>query len=395
MGMSSSISASRDKRMKMLLVLLVVLGLGVAAMLDPFHLREKRQAEVEASDPALRELVPVDKDDITALEIKPADGEAFKLTKENEQWFLVQGDKKFRAAKERVNPLLADLPHLRSEGLATTSAEKYKDLEVDDGAAILLSVFAGGDTPKVKLSVGKSGPAYTTSFVRVDGGKEVYRAAKNIKTAVGLDFTSFRNKKPWDFETSAVTALSLAAPPAKEDKAASPPDATKEDEKKAAAPASAPVMGAEQSFKLAEGKWVSADGKAAGQNAIKEFLKALSECEVNQFIDAPDAAKTALAAAKPCISVEAGGRKYWLKIGALENGQYFVEDQEGLVYQLGEYNLRFFLEVDLPALSVDYTKEEATDGEAKAGDGNAVASGADEKEPAEGKQDKAKGETDE
>lgn len=389
--MSGSMSESRRKRLVALVALMLVLGLGVVAVTDPFGLRARREAEVAKNDPALRELVPLDKDAITAFEIKPATGDAFKLTRDGEQWFVEQGGKKYRAAKERVNPLLEDVPHLRSEALATDKEEKYKELEVDEGSAIVLSVYDGGDQPKLKLSVGKSGPSYTSAFVRLDGGKEVYRAAKNIKTAVGLDFTSFRNKKPWDFEAGSVTAVEIARPPAKEDKKPEAGSAKPKTDEKAAAPL-APAIGALERFTLKDGLWKQADGRNAGQNAIKELLKALSECEVNQFVDAPDNAKTALAAATPCVKVEAGGRIYFLKLGAEENNQYYVEDQDGAVYQVSQYNLRFFFDLDYPTLKIDDSpKDEAGKDSAPNGD----AASKEDKEPAEGKQAGQKSETDE
>lgn len=384
--MTGSMSQSRRKRLLGLLGVLVVMGVALAAVTDPLGLRAKREAEQAGKDPALRELVALDRDAITAFEIKPATSDAFKLTKEGELWFVEQGGKKYRAAKERVNPLLDDLPRLRSEGLATDKAEKYKDLEVDDGGAIQLSIFAGGNEPKVKLSVGKSGPGYTSAFLRVDGGKEVYRAAKNIKTAVGLDFNSFRNKKPWDFELGSATAVEIAAPPVKDE----PKAAT---DKKEDAPAAAPVVGALKRFEFKDGLWKGPDGKNAGQNALKEFLKAMSECEVNQFVDAPDNQKTALAAAQPCIRVEAGGRIYTLKLGAEDASQYYVEDQDGAVYQVSQYNLRYFLELDYPGLSLDDSAE--ADAAGGADGGAAQTEAGSEHEPAEGAQGDKKSEADE
>jgi len=382
--------------MRILLALFVVLGLAVVFLLDPFGLRQAEQKEAQESDPTLRELVSLGKDEISGFEIKGVEGDAFRVMKVGEQWFVHQGDKKYRAHMERVNKLLEDLPHLRSEALVTDKPDKYKDLEVDDGAAIRLAVFAGGDTPKLTLLVGKSGPGYNSAFVRLEGGKEVYRAGKNIKTAVGFPFGDWRNKNPWETNLATVTEVSIAAPPAKEEKPA--PAAGSEEKKEEAAAAVPASVGAVASFKKGPEYWQTAAGSNAGQNAIKEFLKSLSELSINQFVDEPDPAKTGLAGAQPAITLVTPQGTLSLSIGAKDNSQYYVQDQDGIVYQISEYNLRFYTDLEMSNLSLDDTPKEraAEDEDAKdeAGKDEAAAP-KEEKEPAEGKQEDKKSETDE
>jgi hypothetical protein len=382
--------------MRILLALFVVLGLAAVLLLDPFGLRKAGEQEAQKSDPALRELVSLGKDEISGFEIKGVEGDAFRVMKVGEQWFVHQGDKKYRAHMERVNKLLEDLPHLRSEALVTDKPDKYKDLEVDDGAAIRLAVYAGGDTPKLTLSVGKSGPGYNSAFVRLDGGKEVYRANKNIKTDVGFPFGDWRNKNPWETNLATVTEVSIAAPPAKEQK--SEPAAAGEEQKDETAPVLPASLGAVSSFRKGPEYWQTASGSNAGQNAIKEFLKSLSELSINQFVDEPDPAKTGLANAQPAITVVTPEGTLSLSIGAKDNSQYYVKDQDGIVYQISEYNLRFYTDLDMSNLSLDDTPKEAAADEKDASDTagkDEAAAPQEEKEPAEGKQEDKKSETDE
>ena len=345
--MEGSVSKKRkDSSLPKLFGVLVVLLLIAFAVVDPLHLLHPTPEKLAEKDPERRVLIDAKKDDITAFEIKPLDGDAFRIEKEKDHWFVTVNGKRSKADMERVDKMLEELPELRSESLVTENDKLYNDMEVSEGKAIVLKVYKGDVKPLVTLYVGKAAPGYQNSFVRVDAGKEVWSAAHNVKSLVAYTPQDYRTKKPWALKSDAATKLTLTkfVAPAEDPKTKTMP---------------APAPGPQLTFELKDGLWKQAGSGSNGtQNAIKEFIKSYADLQENEYVDKPDPAITKLAGRQPAISVEGPEGKFTLTIGGRDESYWYVSDQDGVTYKISDYLLNFYKELDWNKLTFDDAPQE-------------------------------------
>ncbi|MDQ3023086.1 MAG: DUF4340 domain-containing protein [bacterium] len=344
----------RRSNMPLLLGALLLLVLAALLVADPFHWLRPTDEKIAEKDPERRVLVDMKADELTALEIRQPDQDRpFRLEKDKDRWYVVVDGKRTKADSERIDKIIEELPGLRADSIATSDQTSYDDMEVSDGKAIMLKVYKGGTTPAASLHVGKAAPGFQTSFVRLDGGKEVWRAGKNVKSLFGYTAEDYRTKKPWAFKTEAATKVSLQKF-----------IAAAEDEKTRTTPpplADAPRM----TFELAEGLW-KRNGANANQNAIKEFLNSLKDLQINEYVPESGLASAKLDNRQPSVEVESPEGTFSIALGGKDSTYFYVKDQDGNVYKASEYNLNFYREIDWDKLSFDDTPKQEPKEEANA-----------------------------
>jgi hypothetical protein len=340
--MEGSVSKKKKKSSLPLLAgLLIVLGLIAFAVADPLHLLRPSDAQQAAQDPTRRVLIDAKAEELTAFEIKPVDADAFRLHKEKDGWYVTVDGKRSRADMERVDQLLKELPGLRSDSLVTENDKLYTDMEVGEGQGVELKVYKTGDQKVATLLVGKAAPGYQNSFVRLDGGKEVWSAATNVKSLVAFSGQDYRTKKPWSFKPETATKLTIQKFVA----------ATEDEKTKNTLP---PAPGPKLTFELKDGLWKRAgSGSNANQNAIKEFLKSFAELQMSEYLEPADPAVTKLAGREPAITVESPEGKLTLTLGARDPSYWYVSDQDGVVYKISDHTLNFYKELDWEKLTFD------------------------------------------
>lgn len=357
--------AETKKKTNRLLVLgLVLAALAVAIFFaaDPFGLFKPSEEERQASLGLSKVLTDFTAMTITAFEIKPPGAEAFRVFKEpgSDQWFVQLKDKKYRADRQRVDKLLEQVPGLKAEGAATSSKDAYAQYEVDDSLGIGLKVFTGGETPALSLIVGKADPSYQGCFLRLENDEAVYRASQNIKSLVGFSGSDFRSRNPWKFEPATATEITIRPP------------------------AGGPAVTLTKS-----GEYWQAGGKNANQNLIQETLKKLSELTANAYVDDVDPKLTQFKP-EPAITVKTNTAEYKLTLGAAESSQLYAQDQDGWVFRVAEYALKFYTDLAPDQLLLDDTAQDKAGTEAGgaappgAAPGNAASPGATPVPPATG-----------
>jgi hypothetical protein len=332
--------AEKKKKPNQLATLGIILGVLVVLVFflaNPFGLFKPSEEEREKKEGLSKLLCDFVKPNVTGFEIKPAGGEAFKLTKDSKvnKWFVQIKDKKYCADMQRIDKLLEEVPGLKSEGAATKSKDKYPTFEVDDAKGIGLKVFTDAPAPAVSLIIGKADTSYKGCFLLVENDPAVYRANANLKSLVGFEPKDYRTRNPWKFEPATATEITIAPP------------------KGGAAPLTFTKIGE---------LWQTG-GKNGNQNLIKETIKKLSDATINDFLDAPDPATTQLAGKSPAIIVKAGVNTYKLILGASDANTAYAQDQDGWVYKTSSYSMKFYTDLAFDQLTFDDSKQD----EAKAG----------------------------
>lgn len=318
------------------LAILVVLVIVALLLTDPFGWLAPSGDVVDENRPESITLCDAAKDAITAFEINKPDQAMFRLEQEAGTWYAVREGKRYRANIDRVDKLLELAPGLQSNGLASDKAEKHTTFEVGDDQAIGFKVYTGNASPAAHMLIGKATQNYDGAFVRLDGQDAVYRAAGNIKALVGFAFRDFRTKKPWQFEPTTVQSISVRGLEGEGEKAAFNYDEP------------------QLTFKRENGLWQH-DGANANQNLLTELVDKLSKLRVTDFVDEPVDEETGLAGLEPHVVVTGPEGTLSMTVGKGEEARYFVADQDGIVYQLSEYSLKPYLELEFNQLTFDDT----------------------------------------
>lgn len=329
-------ASNSAKRIGGPLAVLVVLVIVALLLTDPFGWLAPSGDIVDESKPESITLCDTAKDAITAFEIDKPDQEPFRLEREAGIWYAAREGKRYRANMERVDKLLELAPGLQSNGLASDKAEKHATFEVGDDQAIAFKVYTGNASPAAHMLIGKATQNYDGAFVRLDGMDAVYRSAGNIKALVGFAFRDFRTKEPWQFEPTTVQSISVRGLEGKGEKAAFNYD------------------GPELTFKREAGLWQH-DGTNANQNLLTDLVDKLSKLRVTDFVDDPLDEQTGLAGLEPHVVVTGPEGTLSMTVGKGEEARYFVADQGDTVYQLSEYSLKPYLELEFNQLTFDDT----------------------------------------
>lgn len=355
----------RKNVMLKLLAVLVVLGAVALLFANPFDRPQPDDTGAIVRSPGGGDstsgllLVDAGRDSVSAIEITAAGQDSFSLNREGDAWLAVQGDKRYKADSERIERLLEDLPGLRAESLVSERGESFHDLGVHEDNAIRVAVYSGGDTPVADLLVGNSAPGQSGTFVRRADGVEVYKSTANIRALVGFSYRDYRTKQPWNFDPQLVDKLTVR-----------------------------PVAGKPQTYSKQDGVWKTASGANANQNLITTLLNDWSSAKVSDFADDITPGETAYDAAvegadaagtggtdaqgkelppqfklglEPNLVAEGAQGRFSLTLGVKEAGLYYLADQDGLAYRMGEYDLRFFRELKYDELEIAGTESTTTD----------------------------------
>lgn len=192
--------------MKRLATLLVVLiALTVIAIIVERPRIEERKLISEGKSPSKKLFPGFKKDETTKIEI--SDGVTTKtLSKDGDNWMVsTDGEHSFKADKTKVDELLSNVTEdLSDENIASSSSDKFKQFEVEEGTGTSVSIFAEGDKPTAKFFVGKQGPTFGTTFVRKDGENNTYSIQRQLSEIYGKDLNGWRDKHLWNFDPTLV-----------------------------------------------------------------------------------------------------------------------------------------------------------------------------------------------
>ena len=160
------------------------------------------------------ELIQVDTSAITSITIKPKGEEAeISLTRESDKWIVSNGVLNETATNTSVNGLLSNLILIKTNRIASKTADKWTDFEVDESNGIRVKVLDGKKVVE-DFIVGRFNfnqqSRSATSFVRLANGDEVYAVDGFLSMTFGQNFDSFRDKTLVEIPGAAeITELSL------------------------------------------------------------------------------------------------------------------------------------------------------------------------------------------
>ncbi len=191
-----------EKTLKMLLgVLVVALALwGVVTLVSRWS---------EAGSTGAPELAGIflraDADSVTSVRISgPGDTLTLARAGQTGAKWTVNG---LATDSETVARFFATLQDTRIGDLVSTNPANQASMGLSRDSAWTLSLEAGGKTRTIL--VGKTGPSYSTAYVRLPGKNQVYLARGNLRPNVTRELNDWRNKRIVEVDTAAVHRLEV------------------------------------------------------------------------------------------------------------------------------------------------------------------------------------------
>ncbi|MFA4872877.1 MAG: DUF4340 domain-containing protein [Patescibacteria group bacterium] len=185
-----------SKKVLLILALIVVV---LAAIIGGVRWRKGRGEKSGNANNMSKALQNMDPSQVGEIEIKK-DESVIALARQDGAW-RVDGK---RADAELVQKALDTLRTSAYEGPISRNPENFERLGVgDEGLLISLRV----EDTRIAFRVGKSGPTYSSSYVKIEGKDEVYLANANLSLVFPLLIDSWRNKTIVNIDPAALDTI--------------------------------------------------------------------------------------------------------------------------------------------------------------------------------------------
>jgi|AntRauTorcE11898_2_1112593.scaffolds.fasta_scaffold03100_4 hypothetical protein len=178
--------------------------------------------EMGSKDRSFRsKLTDFESSKVAEIVYKAKDTTPVRLQHKSGGWIASQGEKSYDADSARVFSMLEQINRLKTKSVAATNREKWSDYEVTDSLATKVDVTGKDDKKLASLYVGKFSykqanaqaggqPQVTmTTYVRLDGDKEVYAVDGFLKMAFPSAVDEWRDKTIMDVEKQRIASVAL------------------------------------------------------------------------------------------------------------------------------------------------------------------------------------------
>ncbi len=186
-------------------------------------------------------------------------GEELVLTKEDQRWIASNGQWSNALPATRIDRLLADLQEVKALGISSQRAIDQDDFKVSKGRGSEVRIFQH-DQPNIHFFTGTTivGDSLLrkAGFLRNQGANIIYEVDTQLVQQLELPFSAYRNNALARFEAHTVAALQYF----KRDSL---------------------------SFELAyvDSLWLDSQGNLFTEQAIRDWLKEISQIDGGQFSD--------------------------------------------------------------------------------------------------------------
>ncbi|MCZ6678703.1 MAG: DUF4340 domain-containing protein, partial [Candidatus Poribacteria bacterium] len=285
----------KTKQLLVLVSILVVLGLLVLILENPFG-KSEREKKIEGAKPMFPSF---QKEQVSKIEIT-ATGQTTTLVKQNDQW-LVASMEDYPADGEAVEELLDRVAEFKTTQLASTNPEKQSRFQVD-ASGVEARLMDSGDNTLAHLFVGKTTPDVFNSYIRAANSDNVYVAKGYLKSVFDRGYRTWKDRTIFDFNKGDVTQLAIKS----------------EDE--------------ELELRIdAESKWqmLKPIASAAKGADVESLLDTFSALETDDFAEAKELAEYELDAPKSSISATLNDDSMrTLLIGKEEGSRRYVKRED-------------------------------------------------------------------
>ncbi|MBD3316280.1 MAG: DUF4340 domain-containing protein, partial [Chitinivibrionales bacterium] len=115
----------------------------------------------------------------------------------------------YPADSAAVATALEKMSNLSKDDLVSTNPEKQELFEVDSANGVLVKVWDAQDKPLGSFRIGKSGPDWSSNYVRKIGSDKVYTVGGSIKYSFFSDEQRWRDKTVQKFDKNNAKSITL------------------------------------------------------------------------------------------------------------------------------------------------------------------------------------------
>ncbi len=209
--------------------------------------------------------------DITKIEITKKDTKLI-LNKEIKNWTI--GEEKYPADTAKIIGLLDSIKEIKLTALISES-ENYPLYDLDDENKIEVIAFNQGEILR-RFEVGKTASSYKHTFIKLDGNKKVYQAAKNLKSTFDISFDRVVDRSIMKLKSDAAYAVTIT------DSGGKYEFAKKMEELKVKPNKDKKEETAEKSAEPQEA-WFSIKGDKKDKSVIDDYVKMFSDLKCDSY----------------------------------------------------------------------------------------------------------------
>jgi len=193
--------------MKNKTLLLIFISLLVVFLASQFAFEKKKRT-------FKTELIQLDTSAITSILLYPKSDnqEEILLKKEAGFWAISKGNVTNKANQGTVSSILRNLSLIKTKRVASKSRDKWVDYEVEETSGSRVKAYAG-DKLLEDFIVGRFNFNQQTrqgiSYVRLEGGDEVYAVDGFLSMTMNQGFDAYRNKEIVSVNKNNLTRLSI------------------------------------------------------------------------------------------------------------------------------------------------------------------------------------------
>lgn len=193
--------------MKNKTLLLIFLTLLVVFLASQFAFEKKKRT-------FKTELIQLDTSAITSILLYPKSDnqEEILLKKEADFWAISKGNVTNKANQDAVTSILRNLVLIKTKRVASKSQDKWVDYEVDASNGSRIKAYAG-DKLLEDFIVGRFNFNQQTrqgvSYVRLEGGDEVYAVDGFLSMTMSQGFEAYRNKEILKVNKANLTQIAI------------------------------------------------------------------------------------------------------------------------------------------------------------------------------------------
>ena len=248
---------------------MIVLALVIIALSAYLALRRTDRTHY-----ALPEIPPVDKKQISRLEISKA-GHSAVLVREEDRWLLEDGHYPVEPAK--ADRMLDEVSGLTLTALVSES-QSYERYGLDPAEALEIRAWAGKTLAR-SFAVGRTASTFRHTFVRLADDPKVYHAGGNMRGLFDSSPSELRDKTVLSFDPEQIHSIRIA----EKEKAVflerRQADEAEKEASKDRDEASSDGFGAKKDA------WVDASGQPVSQEKTNRLISGLSRLQCDHFLE--------------------------------------------------------------------------------------------------------------
>ena len=192
----------RFKTTAILIALLIILVL-IAYLFEMGGVKEKQEALTKGP------IFPDFKTEQAAsIEIKTK-GKTFSCTKKEGRWIVAFDGNDYPADKEGIENIFTTVKGMHRENVVSTDPAKYPVFELDKENGVEVKLSKADNSLIAHFFVGKNGPDLFSTYIRVEGEKEVFLLGGILNAAFQKELKDWRDKTIFNLKAEDIVNVDL------------------------------------------------------------------------------------------------------------------------------------------------------------------------------------------